>query len=71
MIELEGKLHMDIHLAKESDLEIIRDIVLSNTYLAVCDEKCVGTITINEREISRLLFDRITVFLYYNLLDTV
>lgn len=26
MIELEGKLHMDIHLAKESDLEKVKDI---------------------------------------------
>lgn len=87
-MRLQQALHMDIHLAKKSDLEkvkdityqtisevyphfypggvvdfflelhnaenIMKDIVLSNTYLAVCDEECVGTITINEREISRL-----------------
>ena len=30
------------------------DIKNSNTYLAICDNECVGTITINKTEISRL-----------------
>lgn len=45
---------VDFFLELHSAEHILKEIELSNTYLAVCDKKCIGTITINEKEISRL-----------------
>ncbi|MGN0329394.1 MAG: GNAT family N-acetyltransferase [Lachnospira sp.] len=45
---------VDFFLNLHSSENILKDIELSNTYLAFCDKEYVGTITINENEISRL-----------------
>lgn len=45
---------VDFFLEHHCEEKILQDIERSDTYLAVCDRQCVGTVTINENEINRL-----------------
>lgn len=45
---------VDFFMKLHCEKNILDDIMMGKTYLAICNTECVGTITINGSEISRL-----------------